>query len=276
MDNNTQKIKIDPHLILKNSGFKLYLQQELIRRIKQNPNYSLRSFAKNLEIEPSSLSQILSNKRTLTDKMILKLSNKLSLSPKEINKLINGNDQKSQDKNYSQNDLPFAHFKHLEQDQFDLVANWYHFAILEMTHLHNFVPKMTVIAKRLDLTLFEVRDAVARLTRLNFLEITKNGKWIDKMGDALNEGNSYTTAAFRKMQLDVLKKASDALENTPYQERVQSSLTISTSRKKVLGAKKKILKFMEELDAYLRSGDEQEDVFHLSVSLYPVTKKMTE
>ena len=69
-----------------NTGkFRKKLQNELLLRLKKNSNYSIRAFAKALEIESSSLSQIINGKRPLTLKMCQRLGKRLGLSPDEIN-----------------------------------------------------------------------------------------------------------------------------------------------------------------------------------------------
>ena len=49
-------------------GLRPFLKMELDSRIKKNPSYSLRSFAKSLNISHAALSQILNGKRNLTKK----------------------------------------------------------------------------------------------------------------------------------------------------------------------------------------------------------------
>ena len=55
-----------------------YLNNELERKIEVNPGYSLRAFAKTLEIDPSQFSKILSRKTIpslkLTEHILLRLS----------------------------------------------------------------------------------------------------------------------------------------------------------------------------------------------------------
>jgi len=68
--------------------FKTYLQEEFVRRCRNNKAYSLRSFARQLSINHSSLSRILSGKRALSENMIQKLAEQLELAPNEIEYFI--------------------------------------------------------------------------------------------------------------------------------------------------------------------------------------------
>src|SRR5215470_6437173 len=69
---------------LRSSGFRLYLQSELARRCSSNPQYSLRSFALQLGINHSTLSQLLRGKRVMTPRMVEALGERLGLRNEEI------------------------------------------------------------------------------------------------------------------------------------------------------------------------------------------------
>ncbi|MDO9180986.1 MAG: helix-turn-helix domain-containing protein, partial [Bacteriovorax sp.] len=70
--------------ILKPKDFKSFLQEELLKRCRKNPSYSLRSFAKYLGIGHSALTEMLNGKRSITKKSIEKLGLTLSLNMTEI------------------------------------------------------------------------------------------------------------------------------------------------------------------------------------------------
>lgn len=71
-------------IIQANRDFRDYLKGELERRCQKNSQFSLRGFARMLEIEPSSLSKILNGKRRVTATMLERLGKKLNLSEEEI------------------------------------------------------------------------------------------------------------------------------------------------------------------------------------------------
>lgn len=233
-------------------------------RSEKNPAYSIRSFARALDVEASSLAQILSGKRPLSDKMCLRLGTKLSLSPLKVRALMNTRAARADDQ--------FAKFNKLSDDAFRVIADWHYYAILELIQLEGFKPEIKWIAKTLGLTFTKTLQAVERLKRLNYLEITANGKWIDRLGDTNNLGNDFKTQAFSEHQRQILEKATEALTKTDYEERVQSSMTLVSSRARIKLAKPLILNFIEELDTFLKAGRDKEDVVAISVSLFPLTE----
>ena len=243
------------------TNFRNVLQEEFLKRTKKNRRFSIRAFAGQLEVEPSSLAQILSGKRKLTDKMCDRLGLKLGMSPAKLR-----NAKRSSTKKDS-----FKSFNHLEEDTFKVISDWHYYAILELIATDDFKASPLWISRRLGLSFAETLDAVDRLKRLDYLEITSEGKWIDRLGDTNNLGNVFQRPAFTEHQRQVLTKGIEALERTSYDDRVQSSMTVTVSKEKVTEAKAMILSFIEDLNDFLRSGDTKDEVYNISVSLYPLT-----
>lgn len=248
---------------MRNELFRIHLQEELVARTAKNPSFSARAFARQLGVEASSLSQILNGKRALTDKMCRRLAKKLEMAPDEMVSLMGTDQDPKQDQ--------FSKFTNLSVDHFKVIADWYHYAILELTALKHFKGDIKWIAKSLGISIHETKAAVERLQRLEYLEITKDGKWIDTLGDANNLGNEFTAPAMRKMQKQILTKAITAMDDIPYEDRVQSSMTMPVSKKKMKLAKKKILNFIEELDHFLKTGEDCDEIYNMSFSLYPIS-----
>jgi hypothetical protein len=66
---------------------RIVLRAELDRRRASNPRYSLRSFARDLSIDHSTLSQILRGKRRLTGRSVRVFGRRLRLPPLAIEEL---------------------------------------------------------------------------------------------------------------------------------------------------------------------------------------------
>jgi transcriptional regulator with XRE-family HTH domain len=241
--------------------FRSLLQQELLRRCKANPGYSLRAFASFLKVESSALSKILTGKRRVGQRTFQKLADRLGLDPAEQRRLAPGPLKRSKSDtspNYHQ----------LSLDLFQVIADWYHYAILELTQIGPFKPEHRWIAKTLGITVSEVNVAVERLLRLEMLRIDPSGKWIDESDAMTNIQNEFTNIALRKLQRQILEKSIVALETVPIARRDHTSMAINTAR--LPAAKEKITNFRRELCAFLKADDVYDQVYHLSVSLYPI------
>lgn len=242
--------------------FRISLKDEFNKRQKKNPNFSIRAFAKHLGVNSSTLTQILNGKRPLTDKMADDLGQKLKFSAAKM-RLIRKGIPFGTD--------PYKSFKKMEEDEFEVISEWYYYAILELIQLKNFRASPVWISKILGLPIIQTIEAINRLQRLKYLEITPEGKWIDRLGDVNNLGNEKKAEAFTEHQRQVVKKSLEALDKIPYEKRVQSSMTVAVSKDRAIEAKTMILDFIEELNEFLRSGDTKDEVYNISVSLYPVT-----
>src|SRR4051812_32096491 len=117
--------QINTNLQSTTKDFRLFLQEELVRRCKKNPRFSVRAFAKLLGVENSALSKILGGKRALTPKMVSRLGEKLGLAPHEISRF-------SIVPMAQENDFTNANFQQLTLDQFSVISDWYHYAIHEL------------------------------------------------------------------------------------------------------------------------------------------------
>ena len=250
--------------------FRLFLQEELIRRCKTNPSYSLRAFARTLGVEPSYLSKLLGQKRRVTAKTFQRLTDKLNLSPAQVAQFNESGSSAASADGASQSD---ANYHQLSLDQFQVIADWYHYAILELTTVKDFQPSARWIAKSLGITVTEAKAAIERLVRLELLEVTAKGKFVNISGNNSTVGNAFTSAAFRTLQKQVLEKALHALEEIPMEFRDQSSITMAIDTRRIEEAKRIIKKFRRDMCGLLQAKPPFNDVYQLSVSLYPLTKK---
>jgi uncharacterized protein (TIGR02147 family) len=247
----------------KSENFRVYLKNELARRCAKNPAYSLRAFAKLLGISHTSLSQVLSGKRPLTQKSQLQMAEALALSPEQLIGF-----QISKDISFEEQ------FKGLDLEQFDIFADPIHDAILELTHLKYFKPQTAWIATVLDVNAHQVSAAVDRLVRVKLLKIERNGKWKDlSHNNTNNHLGDFNHAALRKYQKDLLDKSAVALESLPREERDHTSLMLKFSKKNMKEAKALIKEFRTKfsVQAKVKSKD-QDEVFALTVSFFPISK----
>ena len=254
------------------TDFRFFLQNELINRCKKNQSYSLRSFAKSLQIEPSALSKILNGKRVAREKTLTKLCNHLSVEPDQLEKFKLY--LKNRKRVSKENETSKTSFNELALDTFRIISDWYHYAILELVSVRGFVENEKWIAKVLGITVSEVNIAVERLVRLKFLKITKDGKWINISGGNTTMKNEFTAIAFRKLQKQILKKAIVALEEVPFEKRDQTSMTMAIDSHLLPEAKERITKFRRELCMFLQNNGKKDHVYNLSISLYPLTDMM--
>jgi transcriptional regulator with XRE-family HTH domain len=237
------------------------LRQELVRRIQKNPRYSLRSFAQALGVNSGTLSQILAGKRGVSAKQMKTMLPELGLAPEELAALREGEGRQD----------PAVSFHRLTLEMFEVIADWYHYAILELIKTRGFRSEPAWVARRLGLSVFEVQAAVQRMENLGLLKIARDGRWIDASGDVTTVGNDFTATAFRQLQRQVLERALRALDEVPYERREQTSLTLAVDARQIPEIKARIHRFNEELGGLVESRRTRDEVYHFGMSLYPVS-----
>lgn len=254
----------------RSQDFRLYLQGELSGRLKENPNYSLRQFAKLLAVDPSALVKLLKGDRPIGRLLIKRFGERIGLSPDEINEFIS---YQERNKSRKTDSAPSAQeYQQITLDTFRLISDWHHYAILELIRVDSFVPDSRWISQALNIPISEVNFAIERMVRIGILEINEStGAWIDHTEISTNIAKPYFDGAQKKLQKQILEKAIYALEHVPVSQRDQSSMTMAIDINLLPEAKEKIKQFRRELSRFLSRGQKRNQVYHLALSLYPVS-----
>jgi uncharacterized protein (TIGR02147 family) len=182
------------------SSFRLYLQAELARRCAANPQYSLRSFALQLGINHSTLSQLLRGKRPLTARAIEKLGQRLGLGQAEIESFAADASLAASGATAASSEI-----RQLTFDTVALLSDLSHRSILELTRLDEFVADTRWIARVLNLSVDEVNVALQRLLRLGLLEMSGHERWLDKSGVAETDQDEFARLVIQRLSEQVRK-----------------------------------------------------------------------
>jgi uncharacterized protein (TIGR02147 family) len=238
--------------------FRAFLQLEFSKRCKQNMQYSLRAFAASLDIDASSLSQFLRNKRNISEKKMRGIALKIGLNEDEFMKFVaqsNNND-----------------FYTIASDHFMVLSEWYHLAICELCNLSDFQYDTKWISKKIGVQEINIVAAIERLKRINWVKEDK-GVLIYNGGDITTVNSDISLSARSTLQKQMLVMASEAMDTYPAQERSQTGMTMAISKDKVDQANVMITKFRRKLCKFLEDTELKDDVYHLSISLFPLTKQ---
>ncbi len=260
-------INISPHIregILE--GLREYLQNELVKRCKKNSAYSLRSFARTLNLSHSALSEILNGKRKISEKNAIRIASQLGLSVQDLQAM----------QKHSHFSLGHIQFLHLSPEQQFEMSDWYYYAIWELCSLKNNKADKNWIAKALGIHPQQAQEAINRMLHLNLIHI-KNGKLNKSKAELLDYTNSQqTTGTRKKLQKQFFEKALSAIDEIPYEQRHHSGMTMAIDAAKLNEAKELIKDFRRKLMKFLESGANNNSVYHLSVGLFPLSTDIIE
>jgi uncharacterized protein (TIGR02147 family) len=246
----------------------LLLQAELARRCADNPHYSLRAFAKYLGLDHATLSQLLRGKRRLTTRMIVKLGTRLGLEHEKLSAYCAREENACPPLTESAN---LCEVMQLAHDTAALISDWYHYAILELTRLKDFKPDSRWIARVLGLSADEANIAVTRLARLGLLEMVSADRWVDKSGDTTVSVADFTQVSIERLASQVRGLLLNALQTGAAEACVHRSITLALQRSRLPAVHERIARLQQELIALLQEDGPRDDVFHLEISLFPLT-----
>ena len=213
--------------------YKAVLKQHLEDRCKANVRYSLRAFARDLDIAPARLSLILSGKQGLSQTSGLNLAKRLDLSTTEREAFltsIEARDSRSKLRRGAAA-TKLASLREsdgerlLALDAFRMISDWYHYAVFELMALRAFKRDPKWIAKRLGITATQAENALERLLRLGIVE-EKNGK-LQRAQTFIATPSGIPSEAIRKFTLQILQKAMNAVVCQSVDERDISTLTVA-------------------------------------------------
>jgi hypothetical protein len=252
-------------------SFREHLRDELVRRCKKNPAYSLRAFAGSLGANHALLSMVLRGKRRVTPPMVARLGPGLGLTPAQIEKYID--DARNPVPGSSAPRARDRELSRLTLDAFHLVSEWYHDAILELSRVKDFTPTAQAISRALGISIGEAQAAVERLERLGMIEVQADGSWKEARSFSTIEHVNFTSAALRAFQRKVLELSSRSVSLVPKPLRDHSCITVAARRSDLPEAKARIAAFRRELMAFLQrpAGEPLDDVYCAQFSLFPLT-----
>lgn len=237
-----------------------WLRTELDKRRQKNAAYSLRAFSRTLKISPSSLSRILTGKRPLSFQLAVRVADSFGLSPRERQSFL-------APLTGTRTDVDDSQFRVLPQDQFNLIADWHHYAILSLSHVKGcrFAPRW--VARQLGITEAVAADALDRLLRLGL--IVRDGERFRQVGPPVMTKRDVPSAAVRQHQRQLLKKAIDSFDDVDVAARDLSAITFPVDPARLTEAKDMIQEFRRRLCKVMGDGQKTE-VYAMTVALFPL------
>lgn len=246
--------------MLHETKVRLILLTEFANAQARNPGYSMRAYAKRVGISQPAISQILSGKRPLTKKTAEKILVGLDKSPTEILSVLGDEPDNSED------------FKPLNMDSYHLIADWYYYAILSLAETKDFVSSPAWIANRLGISERTVKEAVERLLRLDLLLRHPKTNRLSVTGAQLEALSPTANPALKKAARQNLELSEAALEETQFEERDFTAMTLCFDPDKMSEAKKMIKNFRRNFAKAMESHPKKE-VYKITIQLFPLTKR---
>lgn len=266
-------------MVSPDSDYRKVLKDELETRIRHNPSYSLRAFARDLSLAPSRLSEILKGKQGLSRGVADRIAGKLGLGAEDsavfcdLVESLHG--RYPQGRVAARSRLEALRlkqdFRTLELDSFKAISDWYHFAILQLMKLPGFKSDVKWIAGALEISVAEASDALKRLERLKLIEVRSRGYF--PVQDYVASPEGVSSEAIRNFHRQVLAKAVLALSDQTVEERDFSAILMPISSSSLGDVQQRIKRFRRELCRSVSSTGEPDSVYCLSTQFFRVSRK---
>jgi len=251
-----------------NGNLRELLSDELDRRSKANPQYSMRSFAMHLGISPSYLLRLLRGNHRISKRTLLKLIERLPIEKPKADYFLSNYKKPTRNR-------AFPTYAELSREQLQVMGHWLHYAILALLDLPEFKPDPNWIAHRLNVTVEAVREAWDLIVRIGMIAQNDQKRWVQTTGPHLSTlAIPGTSKALKNLQLDFLELSKMALMNCPIEERSHSGLTVAFDSRQIDFIKTSINRLRKSLHQRIRKCSKEPDsVYQVSISFFPLSEQ---
>ena len=254
------------------------IRSEFEARCCRNPHYSLRAFARDLGVLSSRLSDVLNRKQGLSGRSASAIAHKLGFNELEVKWFVTLVESRSARSEVKRKTAAMAletlsveeNYFTLRDDLFALVSDWYHFPILELTTLQNFVPDNDWIARQLGINSIQASQAVDRLIKLGLLQKRRNGKLIAATTFPAST-QDIPSAAVKNFHTQMLEKAARALFQQDVARREFSANMMAIDPADLPMIKDEIKRFRRDLEKRYKLAARKKEVYCFAMQFFSLT-----
>ncbi len=242
----------------------LLLQSKLTEYRKANPRFSIRALARKLTLQASATNEILRGERRVSRKLAEKITRKLGLDPSERSDVLRSFPEVSKRRRLS----PLAALK-INSQQFSVISEWTHFAILSLMQTSKFKSDPKWIGERFGITELEAKKALEKLESVGLIAKNEHGKWIRTSG-SVNTSDDTFNLSLQRSHFNDMDLARAKLGQVAVDKRDFTSFTFPVNPKLLPQAKEILRKTQDDLDDLMAGADPQE-IYRLCMYLFPLT-----
>jgi uncharacterized protein (TIGR02147 family) len=263
-------------LASQNLDYRGFLLDVFNERQTKNPRYSLRAFARDIDMSHSRLSEVFSGKGGLSLEKAQSISRKLRLTPiKAANfkdmvllctssheRLKRAAAKRLRAKSRATNQ------KDIADDQFQIVANPKYAAVYSCMMLASYDGSSDSILELMDLNSIELYEILRRLERLNL--VCRDGhRWIAKPFK-LTVDNGIPSEWVRSYHKEMNALGRKSIDSVPMPSRYLDSIVLPVNMEHLGEIQQKIASFCQGLiDEYCNGKDA---VYGMALQFFPMTK----
>lgn len=261
----------------------LFLRDHWLKKKQKNPQFSIRAWAKSMNMTSHSLlHQMLYGTRSIPKKYLQTIVKSLELGPKEVEyleNLINIQKAKTVDeKSFYLEKIKYQHkessavFKEVEN--FEMVRNPLHFFILEVVSLKKRSLNVELIKKRLNFnyTTEEIHRALDTLINLGLMVKVGQDEYA-KVHKTLFTKNDVPSRALKDYHKKMADLGKIAIDEQDVNAREFSGMTFNINKSDMNTAKAMLREFREKFVERFETREcEGDQTYHLQMNFFGITK----
>lgn len=265
---------------------RVYVRDELQIRQKCRPQYSMRAFARDLEISPSFLCEFLAGRQGLSRARAIWIAEKIRLSSEQSDHfwdLIQAHyanpESSRQAALFRVKDRAKTAKSHLNLEHFNVVADWYCFVLLEILGLENAPRSVHEISILLNVPVKDLELAIQRLIALGFLsrENAETGVKYKVLTESTSVGEEVDDRAIQVSHQQSLRMHAEAIDRKPFAERENLTCSFAASQSEWSVMRKEIQKaILDVISRFGNTSKEKDQVISFTMQMITLLESSSE
>lgn len=259
----------------KTQDYRDFLKSEFESRKALRVSYSLSSFAADIGLLPSRLSDIMNGKQGLSEKRAQDIASRLHFDKQKteifLNLVVAKHARNRTAKQLAQAKLDAMIAQPdviLTEEQFSKISDWHFFALLELTSQYRSWSDVSKMAQDLGLTEPVVRSSLGFLLELKLLEVDSNGQFTRKKFH-IATSQDVPSQAIQRYHKQILEQAIVALDIQDVTKRDYASLNVWLTSSDVQDLKKMLFEFRRSVMKKFGPHKEGASLHALNLNLFP-------
>ena len=249
------------------------LKADFEKNKKKNQSFSVRAYARMLNLSPSTLHALLYKKAAATDATLSKIRTKLRLSLHDLeyfrsqSKLQRARTPEGKESLSRRLAKSEPRFGLLTEDDFKTLSSWYFHVLKELMSTRSFRNDPEWISRAIGITSDQADEAIQALTKLGIVQKDSRGEYrVNQEFIALPSGPPLQEA--KNVHLQFMERAQRAVLDQPKGTRNFSTLVLKFRKSDLGKVDEKIRIFRREFSQEFESGGEHDSVYTLAVQFF--------
>ncbi len=264
--------------------FRQFVREKMKFEKELKSNRNIGSLAKKIGLDRTFIHHVLSGRRKLPQKHIVKLSKCLQLSLWEsryFEALVQWNQCEEEERRpllweKVAKIRPAKDMKWIHEFAPTLEDKWYFLSLIEVTRLSDFQPDIEWLRKKLPESIDpqEALELLYSLRDLGYFRVM-DGKWIPAETTMLNSAGKLPLEFINRYHKKHMELAAQKLEGTDPDFREYSSMCLALNENQIQLLRSKLQEFRKDILESFGQNTANNEVFHLNIQFFPFTQNTT-